>query len=276
MSFLGDVASMALNKVKYKVKQAAYDPQAEAEAREAEVVAQAMTKSSPKSNVEAFNQFKTIWGQRAALSGRIDKKYLDTYKSILSIPAPAENVDKATFDSLVNVTADTIRQWYVDSKYSGDLSQLSEQINASKPTYLETSITEASAVEAPQPLAPPQTPTQEFLSAAWKAFLFGLLIFWLLAIALLAGRIAACDAIGRSPLIRFLYFIYAAIFFPLVIPYYIYRYFKGTFPYTGYGLLPLYEGITTNIFLRPFSYIADANVAAKKEALLKAGQALIA
>lgn len=274
MSFLGDVASMALNKVKYKVKQAAYDPQAEAEAREAQAV-QVTSKSPPKSNVDAFNQFKTIWGQRAALSGRIDKKYLDTYKSILSIPAPAENVDKATFDSLVNVTADTIRQWYVDSKYSGDLAQLAEQINASKPTYIEPATIEATT-EVPAPLSEPQTPTQEFLSAAWKAFLFGLLIFWLLAIALLAGRIAACDAIGRSPLIRFLYFIYAAIFFPLVIPYYIYRYFKGTFPYTGYGLLPLYEGITTNIFLRPFSYIADANVAAKREAFLKAGQALIA
>ena len=125
-------------------------------------------------------------------------------------------------------------------------------------------------------LEPPPTPTQEFLSAAWKAFLFGLLIFWLLALALIAGRMAACDAIDRSALIRFLYFLYGAIFFPLVIPYYIYRYFKGTFPYTGYGLLPLYEGATSNVFLRPFSYIADANVAAKKEAFLKAGRALIA
>lgn len=268
MSFLGDVASMALNKVKYKVKQAAYDPQAEAEARAAKVT----VISTPKSNVEAFNQFKTLWGQKAAASGKIDAKYLDTYKTILSIPAPAENVDKATFDSLVNVARDAIRQWYVDGKYSGDLAQLATEIDISKPVWKAAT----ADAEPPAALEPPPTPTQEFLSAAWKAFLFGLLIFWLLALALIAGRMAACDAIDRSPFIRFLYFLYGSIFFPLVIPYYIFRYFKGTFPYTGYGLLPLYEGITTNVLLRPFSYIADANVVAKKEAFLKAGRALIA
>lgn len=271
MAFLGEVASMALNKVKYKVKQAAYDPQAEAEARAAKVTE---SQPAPKSNVDAFNQFKAVWGQRAALSGRVDQKYLDTYKSILSIPAPAEGVDKATFDSLVNLAADSIRQWYVDSKYSGDLAQLAVEIDNSKPTF--QAMTVAAEAVPPAALEPPPTPTQEFLSAGWKAFLFGLLIFWLLALALIAGRMAACDAIDRSALIRFLYFLYGSIFFPLVIPYYIYRYFKGTFPYTGYGLLPLYEGTTTNVLLRPFSYIADANVAAKKEAFLKAGRALIA
>lgn len=272
MAFLGEVASMALNKVKYKVKQAAYDPQAEAEARAAKVTE---SQPAPKSNVDAFNQFKAVWGQRAALSGRVDQKYLDTYKSILSIPAPAEGVDKATFDSLVNLAADSIRQWYVDSKYSGDLAQLAVEIDNSKPAWRAAEAASSTA-EPPAALEPPPTPTQEFLSAAWKAFLFGLLIFWLLALALIAGRMAACDAIDRSALIRFLYFLYGAIFFPLVIPYYIYRYFKGTFPYTGYGLLPLYEGATSNVLLRPFSYIADANVAAKKEAFLKAGRALIA
>lgn len=273
MAFLGEVASMALNKVKYKVKQAAYDPQAEAEARATKVTE---SQPPPKSNVDAFNQFKAVWGQRAALSGRVEQKYLDTYKSILSIPAPAEGVDKATFESLVNLAADSIRQWYVDSKYSGDLAQLAVEIDNSKPVWKAAETVAEATTEAPAPLQVPQTPTQEFMSAAWKAFLFGLLIFWLLALALIAGRMAACDAIDRSPLIRFLYFLYGTIFFPLVIPYYIYRYFKGTFPYTGYGLLPLYEGTTTNILLRPFSYIADANVAAKKEAFLKAGRALIA
>jgi hypothetical protein len=124
----------------------------------------------------------------------------------------------------------------------------------------------------------PQEPAKTALGTAVGAFVTTLWVAALLFLGLLAGRIVACDVIHRSPAIRLLYFIYGCFSFPLVLAYYAYRYFKGTFPYTGYGLLPLRVsgGETDNFFQRLISYVPDANQTAKVAAFMKAGRSLIA
>lgn len=67
-------------------------------------------------------------------------------------------------------------------------------------------------------------------SAFVQAVIIGLMLW--------AGTLAANDAIWRNRGYRIVNFIYGSLFFFIVLPYYIYRYFKGTSP-TLFALLPL-------------------------------------
>ena len=60
----------------------------------------------------------------------------------------------------------------------------------------------------------------------------------IVGLALWAGTLAANDAIFRSKGYRVLNFIYGSVFFIVVLPYYLFRYFKGAAP-TLFALLPL-------------------------------------
>jgi hypothetical protein len=98
----------------------------------------------------------------------------------------------------------------------------------------------------------------------WTGKVVGSLFY--IALCLVAGSLAANDAIGRDRMYRVFYFVYGFIFAPFVLVYYIFRWFKGTSPYL-YKLLPL---ITTpaetslgRFFLFPFTY--DPDPRSKKE-----------
>ena len=94
-------------------------------------------------------------------------------------------------------------------------------------------------------------------STAVQVF-FGFLI---LVLMLLGGTLAANDAIGRPLAFRILYFIYGCLGFFVVIPYYIFRYFKDDSPHI-YTLLPLTTSASESdigrFFFAPFTYKEDA------------------
>jgi len=79
-------------------------------------------------------------------------------------------------------------------------------------------------------------------------------------ICLVAGTLAANDAIGRDVQYRILYFIYGFIFGPVVILYYLYRWFNKDGPYI-YRMLPIFTTETDSqlgrMFLYPFTYKED-------------------
>ncbi len=108
-------------------------------------------------------------------------------------------------------------------------------------------------------------------------FLFPALLFF---VCTLAGSIAANDAINRSPLVRFVYFIYGSvpIFTPIVLIYYIVRYFMDTYP-VWYNFLPLTtyqpESRFMQILLKPFVYTNDANIQYKFKQFLNAAKPML-
>ena len=79
-------------------------------------------------------------------------------------------------------------------------------------------------------------------------------------ICLVAGTLAANDAIGRDVQYRILYFIYGFIFGPVVILYYLYRWFNKDAPFI-YRMLPIFTTETDSqlgrMFLYPFTYKED-------------------
>jgi hypothetical protein len=77
---------------------------------------------------------------------------------------------------------------------------------------------------------------------------------------LVIGMLAANQAIGREPAYRILYFIYGAIFAPILVFYYIYLWFNSKAPKI-YTLLPITQTVAETtigkFFLFPFAYTED-------------------
>lgn len=108
------------------------------------------------------------------------------------------------------------------------------------------------------------SPTDQFITGFTTTFNVFILPVIIVFFCSLAGSIAANDAIGRSPGIRLVYFLYGTIpiFSPLVFIYYLVRYFMKTYP-VWYNFLPLTtwqpENNILKILLTPFVYNEDAN-----------------
>ena len=77
---------------------------------------------------------------------------------------------------------------------------------------------------------------------------------------LVAGMLCANDAIGREIPYRVLYFIYGFIFAPVVLIYYLYKWYNDDAPKI-YRLLPIYTTVSDNTlgqyFFYPFTYKED-------------------
>lgn len=111
-------------------------------------------------------------------------------------------------------------------------------------------------------LEPEPTAAQEFTKGFTVVFFSYILpiVYFLAATAM--GSLAANDAIGRSPGVRLVYFIYGSLFAPFMLIYYIIRAFKGSYP-LWYNFLPLTTYVSENSLVRtllfPFIYKQDAN-----------------
>ncbi len=187
-----NLAKMAVNKMKYKLFQAAYDPEAEKMA------------ATEKKDKEVTKEEET-------LLEKVKKKIPKIFRRGEGYQQPADNSPKL-----------------------------------------------------PTPPKQKPTPTDQFIagfSTTFNTFILPVIIVFLCS---LAGSIAANDAIGRSPGIRLVYFIYGTIpiFSPLVLIYYIFRYFMKTYP-VWYNFLPLTTWHPDNSFLsailKPFIFDEDAN-----------------
>lgn len=95
---------------------------------------------------------------------------------------------------------------------------------------------------------------------------------------LVSGMLCANDAIGRDYRYRILYFIYGGIGFPIMLIYYLYRWFVGTAPHI-YRLLPIYtEEADTSLgrfFLFPFTYVEDEYAKKAPTDFLKQAAAMV-
>jgi hypothetical protein len=117
----------------------------------------------------------------------------------------------------------------------------------------------------PEPKDLPKDPGSVFFDSFIKTFLWLLIPALIFFICTLGGSIAANDAIGRHWAVRIVYFFYGSfpLFSPLVLIYYIYRYFIDTYP-VWYNFLPLTTTVYDNSFMRfitkPFYYSDDANI----------------
>ena len=262
----------AWNKLQYKAFQATYDPEANKYVQE-EAQAAAL---SP--NARAWNNYKKMWGDRAVASGQIDPKYYASYSSIIAVPVPPDS--EKEYNAAADTLANMIATWYINSKYSGDLVDLGLQIQTSKPRWEGQNKDANGRPIAPKPPAKPKTTRQLFMNGFLSTF-FGILIFvFIFFLCILAGSLAANDAIGRSPAIRVVSFLYAVfpIFSPFVLGYYIYRYYKGTYP-LYYNMLPLTTSPGTNWIIQvlkwPFYYVKDANSEFQTEQFIRLGKALV-
>lgn len=135
----------------------------------------------------------------------------------------------------------------------------------------EATTNDTKAKEAPPKPKPVPQPTvskdpfDQFISSFKNTFLGFLLPVIIFFLCTTTGSIAANDAIGRHPAIRVVYFLYGTfpVFAPLVLIYYIYRYFAGSYP-VWYNFLPLTTTTSSNGFMqtimKPFIYQMDANI----------------
>ncbi len=88
-----------------------------------------------KTNSQKYGEFRGEWGAKAVMSGLISPVYFDTYKAILGLPLPPDNISKAKFEEEINLLAYMIKVWYVNARYAGNLAELAVAIDRSKPEW---------------------------------------------------------------------------------------------------------------------------------------------
>ena len=118
----------------------------------------------PLTNSQNLQKFRSDWGRNAVASGQISPAYLDTYRSILSIPLLPDNVSKEKYDEYVGILAYMIKAWYVNARYAGDLSQLALAIDRDKPQWSAPPASAAAAVVAATQLNAPEG----FSGSSWR------------------------------------------------------------------------------------------------------------
>lgn len=101
-------------------------------------------------NRAALDNYRREWGSRAVASGRINPKYYETYKYILTKQIPTIT-DKASFDRSLADLVQTIKKWYVDARYSGNLEQLASMIDNTRPKYNDGTSSAPAPAPAPVP-----------------------------------------------------------------------------------------------------------------------------
>jgi hypothetical protein len=87
-------------------------------------------------NIINFNLLKSQWAEAAVKSGLIKPAYFPTYQSVMAIAAPPTGVNRSDFEKAINALAQTIKVWYVNAEYGGDLASLAAAIDASIPKYV--------------------------------------------------------------------------------------------------------------------------------------------
>lgn len=87
-------------------------------------------------NQRKFKEFVKFWGDMAVKSGAIQPTFFQSYVDIIvKIKPPADDATAEVYGQAVDQMAYYIKNWYVLAQYGGDLQQLSDAIDASKPKY---------------------------------------------------------------------------------------------------------------------------------------------
>lgn len=150
---------------------------------------------------------------------------------------------------------------------------------------------EASAVTAQKQLAAKEVKVKKEEQADQQTFKLSRLVkdtygialkvigsLFILMLILVSGMLTANDAIARDPQYRILYFIYGGLGFPIMLIYYLYRWFFNSAPHI-YRMLPLYtkESDTSigRFFLFPFTYKEDQAAIDAKTAFMTEAAELV-
>ncbi len=88
-------------------------------------------------NREKLDKFRQQWGGNAVTSKKVRSVFFDSYKSILTIPLPPDNVKKDDYDTFVNNLALMIKTWYLNAQYMGNVPDLFLEIDRSKPVWTQ-------------------------------------------------------------------------------------------------------------------------------------------
>ncbi len=126
-------------------------------------------------NVRAYNNYVKYWVEAAVKTGMVPTAYLQTYYVATgTVTPPSLNASPAEFEKAVNDVAEVIKQWYFLAQFSGNLQELANAIEATKPKY--------KAVEGMAPYEPYNNAFREVATFAavvgiglsavciWKAF----------------------------------------------------------------------------------------------------------
>jgi hypothetical protein len=115
----------------------------------------------------------------------------------------------------------------------------------------------------------------------WDQTISGLFTVFYLVIGLYTGSLVANDSLARPMSIRILYFIYAALLWFLVLPYYIYRSFTSHPPFMGSYLFPIYpynpDEVKKDSFFEQLIWYKDLPLIQKaKEDYIAAAEVIVA
>ena len=89
-------------------------------------------------NSMAFVTLRNMWAYNAVVSGKISSAYFSTYHLVVYNNIPPAGCSKAIFDNAIAALKQSIKAWYVLAKYSGNLYELSFNIDAVTPRYIVT------------------------------------------------------------------------------------------------------------------------------------------
>ncbi len=268
-----DIVNNAINKIKYKANEIAYDPAANAAAEAAPQFVKISTLPSD-SQILLAQMKAAIRSFRGAVEKRIEtalSKMTEEQKLVAStaLKRDMQNLgigededvvkDLAVNKQLYAKMVEAVKSYYL-TVYSLALPDVS--LDTFKEVLASSELPFPGDGDSSPGPGVPRTSVQTFTHTFTDTLFTTGVTILIVLLCTLAGSFAANDAIGRSTFIRVVYFIYASIpiFAPFVFIYYIYRYLKGR-PPKFFAFLPLFVDDGTRPilgkFLAPFAYIPD-------------------
>lgn len=244
MSSIIDLGSIAVNKLRYNLFKAAYDPEAEKYVKQEKV-----------DNTTTVKDTKPKEGYKDAIPSRWSALSKSAKGVLNTLRKPFKKEEENT---------DNVAQSDEEKKDDADNIAQSDQVDT-----------------LPKVPTLPNDPAASFTASFMSTFFSLLGVVLLFFICTTAGSIAANDAIGRAVAVRLVYFIYGSIplFSPFVLIYYAIRYFfLKTYP-VWYNYLPVTShnssyGIV-NILLKPFFYLPDANTKYMHQKFVEASEPFV-
>lgn len=89
-------------------------------------------------NSMAFINLRNLWAYNAVVSGKISSAFFSTYHPFVFNNIPPAGCSRTVFNNAITALKQSIKAWYVLAKFSGNLYELSFNIDAVTPTYIVT------------------------------------------------------------------------------------------------------------------------------------------
>lgn len=110
-------------------------------------------------NLRALNDFRLLWAQNAVASRQVNPRFFPTYTSIMNIPLPNANMTSDQFEASATQLTNAIKLWYTNSRYSGNLVILGNEIDRTRPRFTPPRPTPTTTSTTTSTTTPTTTPT---------------------------------------------------------------------------------------------------------------------